>query len=317
MVDRPRKTLEQLTQDVLESGNINSISDADLDTLFNEVEGTSSTTTNPPAQVGNQAPASGSPGIPATGTPAPAYSGDVPPPQGNIGASDAETKVALAQQADEIRQLKELVETLRQPAIDPTTQRTDPNADPDDDIDDSMIIEKPKEMIKKIAQREAARTVILGLTHYDTQSRRERAIEQYKSTHPDFDSLRPAMAQVVRDFPQLNKDPNALSRIYELAKQRVTKQGEELRTSLGLNEMDSLRKEIQDLKAQSGLTIEQAKAKLLDEIKRRRSAQGTLSGSPAVSVDTRTIPSQRTVPQTEEDKIFDDMMASGPSKLSF
>jgi hypothetical protein len=299
MVDRPRKTLEQLTQDVLESGNINSISDADLDTLFNEVEGTSSTTTNPPAQVGNQAPASGSPGIPATGTPAPAYSGDVPPPQGNIGASDAETKVALAQQADEIRQLKELVETLRQPAIDPTTQRTDPNADPDDDIDDSMIIEKPKE------------------THYDTQSRRERAIEQYKSTHPDFDSLRPAMAQVVRDFPQLNKDPNALSRIYELAKQRVTKQGEELRTSLGLNEMDSLRKEIQDLKAQSGLTIEQAKAKLLDEIKRRRSAQGTLSGSPAVSVDTRTIPSQRTVPQTEEDKIFDDMMASGPSKLSF
>ncbi len=316
MVDRPRKTLDQLTQDVLESG-ISSISDADLDTLFTEVDGNPPTTINPPASTGNQAPATGSPGIPATGTPAPATSGDVPPPQGNIGASDAGTKAALAQQAEEIRQLKGLIETLKQPAVEPQVQRVDPNADPDDDIDDSMIIDKPKEMIKKLAQREAARTVILGLTHYDTQTRRERAIEQFKSTHADFDNLRSTMAQVVKEFPQLNRDPNALPRIYDLAKQRATKQGEELRTSLGLNEMDTLRKEIQELKAQSGLTIEQAKAKLLDEIKRRRSAQGTLSGSPAVSQDSRTTTAQRTVPQTEEDKIFDDMLNSGPAKLTF
>ncbi len=316
MAERPRKTLDQLTQDVLESG-ISSISDADLDTLFTEVDGNPPATINPPASTGNQAPATGSPGIPATGTPAPATSGDVPSPQGNIGASDAGTKAALAQQAEEIRQLKELIETLKQPVQEPQTTKTDPTADPDDDIDDSMIIEKPKEMIKKLAQREAARTVILGLTHYDTQSRRERAIEQFKSTHADFENLRPAMAQVVKEFPQLNRDPNALSRIYDLAKQRATKQGEELRTSLGLNEVDALRREIQELKAQSGLTIEQAKAKLLDEIKRRRSAQGTLSGSPAVSQDSRTTTAQRTVPQTEEDKIFDDMLNSGPAKLTF
>ncbi len=316
MAERPRKTLDQLTQDVLESG-ISSISDADLETLFTEVDGNPPATNNPPASTGNQAPATGSPGTPATGTPAPATSGDVSPPQGNIGASDAETKAALAQQAEEIRQLKGLIETLKQPAIEPQVQRTDPNADPDDDIDDSMIIDKPKEMIKKMAERIAARTVILGLTHYDTQSRRERAIEQFKTTHSDFENLRGTMAQVVKEFPQLNKDPNALPRIYDLAKQRATKQGEELRTSLGLNEVDSLRREIQELKAQSGLTIEQAKAKLLDEIKRRRSAQGTLSGSPAVSQDSRTTTAQRTVPQTEEDKIFDDMLNSGPAKLTF
>jgi len=125
------------------------------------------------------------------------------------------------------------------------------------------------------------------------------------------------MKQVVADFPQLNKDPNALPKIYDLAKQRAAKQGEELRASLGLNEVEALRKEIQDLKAQSGLTIEQAKAKLLEEIKRRRSAQGTLSGSPAVSQDSRTTTAQRTVPLSEEDKIFEDMLNSGPQKLSF
>lgn len=326
MAEKPRKTIEQLTQDVLESG-VGLMTDKDLETLFSEEtpanpgQAQTQTQSLPPTQVGNQAQ-TGTPGTPATGTPGAVDSnGIVQTPQGDQGSLDQETKSLreqVAQQNARIEQLTNLMESLKQPEQQyqqPVQQQT--QEDPDSDIDDAIIIEKPKENIKKLAQREAARIVIAALTNYDSSARRERAIEAFKATRPDFDGLRPEMSKIVKEFPQLNRDPDALPKIYELAKTRAAKKNQELRTGLGLDQMDALKKEIQELKAQSGMTVEQAKAKLLEEIKKRRSASGTLPASSAISQDDRATMSSKTTPLTPEEKQFDDILNSGPARLAF
>jgi len=334
MSDAPKKSIDELTQDVLASG-IGLLSDKDLETLFGDIgavpQRNPETPLSPPpvaaiATPGIQDPKPGEPGTPAIAEPdvlsqipEEFRDKDVPTSLGKITKSIAEAKAAASQKDKEIEDLRELVNTLKQPVAPTQTAQTptDPNADPDDDIDDTMIIEKPKENIKKLIERISARMMVLGLTQYDTLSKRERTIERFSETHPDFNILRPEMAQIVKEYPQLNQDPNALSKIYDIAKLRVTKRNTELaQVGRPVAPAAIVTTPAIDQKELMTKAVEQAKIEILEGLKKRRAASGISSGSPAISQDQRNTDALKTIPQTEEDQIFNAILDSGPSKLS-
>lgn len=320
MATAQRKTLEELQAEV-EKG-LGLTSDEDLKALFDDVDlNTPGQTTpaNPPAQhagsqatqSGNVTPATGQPVDVLTHIPEEFRDKDVPTSLGKMTKSISETRSAMSNQAKELQELRDLVESLRQPASavphEPQPHRADqPQEDPDEDIDDSMIIEKPKEMIKKLAQREAARIAIAALTQYDTAARRERAIEAFRTSHPDFDGLRDEMGAVVKEYPQLNRDPNALPKIYDLAKKRAEKKMEALRVSMGATSTPINEEEI----------IAKAVDRIKQEVAKRRSASGTLPAGQGVSPDQRVTSPQRTIQKTPDEQLFDEILNSGPAKLT-
>jgi hypothetical protein len=322
-----RKTLEELQREV-EQGATGIMSDQDLQSLFEEAGTTTQPnqpSNQPPAgqpagsqagQPGNQTPANGQPDDILTQIPDEFKDKDVPTSLGKMTKSISETRSAMDRQAREIQELRDLVETLRQPEPSQFNQQQQGNAnssqqrpdeDPDSDIDDTMIIEKPKEMVRKIAQREAARIAIAALSQYDTGARRERQIEAFRATHPDFDSVKDDMAAVVKDFPQLNRDPNALPKIYDLAKKRAEKRTAELRASLGTNVPQLSEEEV----------VSKAVDRIKAEIAKRRSASGIPSTGQGITPNQRMTPQTRTVPKTADEEIFDEMLNAGPAKLSF
>jgi hypothetical protein len=318
-----RKTLEELQKEVLGSGS-GIMSDEDLRALFEDpaIQPQGNQPSNqPPAanpagsqagQPGTETPANGQPEDILTQIPDEFKDKDVPTSLGKMTKSISETRSAMGRQTKEIQELRDLVETLRQPAQIPNDPRGNANSqqqpeeDPDSDIDDTMIIEKPKEMVRKIAQREAARIAIAALSQYDSGARRERQIEAFKATHSDFDAVREDMATVVKEFPQLNRDPNALPKIYDLAKRRVEKRLESLKTSLGTQAPTYSKEDI----------VSEAVDRIKVEIAKRRSASGIQSNTQGITPGDRMTTPQRNIPKTPDEEIFDEILGSGPSKLS-
>lgn len=317
-----RKTIEQLQKEVAESG-LGLMSDQDLKDLFGDAGPDPATLQNtapiPPAAnpagsqgnpAGNNPPATGAPEDVLESIPEEFRDKDVPTSLGKMTKSISDTRSTMDRQAKEIQELRDIVDTLRQPAQPAPAGNVNAGAapgteeDPDADIDDTMCLESPKSSIKKLAQREAARIAIAALTQYDTALRRERQIDEFRKTHTDFDNLRDDMSAIVKEYPQLNRDPNALPKIYEMARQRATKRIEALKGSLGvttapINEEEVISKAVDRIKA---------------EIAKRRSASGTTSTG-AVNPAQRVEAAPRQVPKSQDEEFFDELVSAGPATL--
>ncbi len=304
--EKPRKTLEELQREVMDSGS-GLTSDEDLRVLFSGdepvTEPTDAGTNKPAQQVAQQgAPVESAPVVPEPGAT------DVSAPHGN---KESVLEAELAKRDGEIEKLRNLLEELKRPQIDtptqPTQQVVKQEPEEDDGIDDTSIIEKPKETITKMLQRErakimeeAAKLVVAGLTHYDGYQSKKETLRRFRDAHPDFDSLRGEMATVLKEYPQLNNDPNALPKLYELAKQNVAKRTESLKKDVGIDK-EQLKTEIYN--------------EIVEGIRKRKAASGALPGSPPVSPDTRGNSEPKVLPLTPDEEILEAMLKSGPGKL--
>ncbi len=325
MSDKPKKTLDQITQDVLNSQF--GITDADLSLLFEDTSTDKSTPSPTPAATTPSAETvtepvvtepevtpivTSTPVIPAPIVPS------VTPPEPNRQATVPDNKSkdlesSLNNQKEQIAQMQMLLKELlkRSQGTEPAASRT-VIPDPLADIDDQSIIEKPKETITKLVQGILKVVLPAAFAEYDVQISKRQTMDAFRGNHSDFDELRPVMRQIVLENPTVNDDISALPRVYQEAKDRRTTMLDTMRKELNIpitpivpvvSEEDVLAK------------LEQ---RIVEKIRKRRAALAATSPitEPVLPV-TRMTPIAKEVPKTEADIMFDAMMKAGVPSSGF
>lgn len=340
MPDKPRMTVQELT-DAIHQGL--DVSDDDLAVLFDEAPVTAGQPS--PGTQGQTAPAAPTPQAPTVpvAPPAPAPTTGQPNELMNIlpekfrGESDpnkavsklaqsyGEVESELSRNRQELSQLKDYVQKMLnqgQPAHQPTQPVAQPQGGlpelpelpkQDGEEDDISFLEKPRAESRKEALRilmsEGPKIMAHMLTRYDTIKTRQVLVDEFKKTHQDFDLYREELMQVFRENPWLDQDISQLPRAYDMAKDKfAAKQRGSSPTSTTTAQPQTQVVDVAALKAE-------IKAELLEGIRKRRAAGGVTGGSAPVTPQSRTDANPRQQPQTEEDKIWDDMMNSGPANM--
>jgi hypothetical protein len=239
--------------------------------------------------------------------------------------SYAELERELKKQKDDVANLNNLVKTLSDKAKIPEPIATTPPIPapvqqlPEDDVEDSMFFDKPKEASTKVAARVAAAAII----QYHTAMERQKFVDNFKAQHPDFENYREDMFAILKTRPDLDQNPANLPMVFEMAKQRYAKRLEDMKTAMGIpspspapasTPAPAITEEQMEIIEQR--MMEKAKAALLEEAKKRRAAQGTLGGSTTTPAEKAT-PTQTVKPKTEDEVIFDEILASGPKAANF
>lgn len=326
---KPKKTLDQIVNDTLSSNF--GISDADLQLLFNDPAATTApdqtsanatltvepVTAPPPAAEPTAPAASPTVTLPAVSMPEPPPTVPTVEPVSTMDKSK-DIEDSLKSMRDELRQLATIVQeqsTRRSQA--PGTEPANATPDPLDEIDDQAIIQSPKENVVKATYAILKKVLPAAFAEYDTARATREFLDRFRSEHPDFDELRPLMRQVVAENPAVNDNFPALPRVYEEAKKRR------------LTALEAMRKE---LNIPSGpvstttappLSEEEIVAKvakqLKEEITKRRQAAVPLTPSQTtpISPSDRQTPNVTTKPMTEEEKMFQEMLDSGPPSTKF
>ncbi len=241
--------------------------------------------------------------------------------------SYGELEAELRKEREEKANLNNMLQNLsNQPVPEPTFQPTIPQAIDDvDDVEDSMFFDKPKEATTRVSERiskkvasEVAASMLIAYHNALTEaSKRIQFVEAFKAQHPDFGKYREDMAAILRARPDLDKNAQNLPMVYEMAKARYTARLNSMRQELGVAPAPS---DTPPAPAPTQLTeaelIEKAKAAILAEIGRRKAASGITGGVPPTSPQVRATPTVTEVPKTAEDQIFDEMMGSGPNRLT-
>jgi hypothetical protein len=186
-----------------------------------------------------------------------------------------------------------------------------------DDVEESLFFDKPKEATKKVASQVAAAMLMAYHTQLTEASKRVQYVEGFKAQHPDFADYREDMAAILKARPDLDKRVDSLPIVYETAKARHKARLDRMRKELGVTESIP---QVQSTQPRSTLTddqlIERAKTAILEELKKRRAASGITGGTVITSPTERGQPVVAEKPKTPEDRIFEEMMSSGRSKLS-
>jgi len=228
---------------------------------------------------------------------------------------------------EELLRLRELVENLSRPVpasnqlMQPNAQVATPQEGADDfaDIDDVSVLERPKELILRMVDKRAAQIAAAAVGQYHQmqvdQLRRSQIIEQFKAAHSDFDTYVDDMRAVIQARPDLNQRTDSLPVIFDMAKERYRKRIETQRTQLGI--VDHTPQQLFTEEMKQSLLVEateKAKREILEEVRKRRAASGTLPGSTPNTMQSIVEEKPKDKPMTYEEKVFNDMMTSGPNK---
>jgi hypothetical protein len=183
----------------------------------------------------------------------------------------------------------------------------------DGEEDDISFLEKPRAEARKEALRvlmnEGPKIMAHMLNRYDTIKTRQVIVDEFKKTHPDFDMYRDEMMVVFRENPWLDQDITQLPRAYEMAKEKfAAKQRGVSPTTPATQTPSQPAVDVNALRAS-------IKAELLEEVRKRRAAGGVTGGSAPVTSQQRSNENPRQQSATEEDRIWEDMMNSGPAAM--
>jgi len=327
---KPKKTLDQITQDVLNSQF--GISDADLSLLFEDpstdlTPSPTPATTTPSVETVTE-PVEPEPETtpvvtPAPVIPAPIIPSATPPepsrPVEPVPDKSKDVESSLTAQKEQIAQMQALLQELLKRSQAPETAKpvaTDPNVD----IDDQQIIEKPKETITKLVQGILKVVLPAAFSEYDTEISKRQTMDEFRRTHKDFDELRPIMRQIVLENPTVNNDVSALPRVYQEAKDRKAAMLESMRRELNIPIVPVTPAPAASV--QPALSEEDMLAKLeqriVEKIRKRRAALAATSptGEPVLPV-ARMTPIQKEAPKTEADIMFEAMLKAGVPSTDF
>ena len=243
-----------------------------------------------------------------------------------------DTEAELTRRSQELSQLQSVVQELsRKPREEfrtsQTQQVTQPAAqptkvaEPDVEIDDMSFLDSPvanavaiaRKVAKEIAEETSKRVSVEQIRDYDTFTLRRSTFEKFKADHSDFDNFKSEFAEACRLHPEWDNDVNGLPRLYDLAKTLAKARGTQTTTNVPAIDIEKLKAEIRaEVEASS---YEKAKQAVVEEIKRRKAAAGSISSNPLTTPQERVSPFVKTEPLTDEEKIFKDMVDSGPRTL--
>jgi hypothetical protein len=247
-----------------------------------------------------------------------------------------ELEQQFQKQQEEVARLREFVESYVAPkAQAPTPPPTQPTTHPAEakegtdevEFEDVDFLERPREVIPKVTDAIVKKRVQEALAQYHNyliaEAQRQKMMEEFKRSHPDFDQYVTEMREILTERPDLNNRIDALPIIYEAAKSRRTQKIEALKAQLGLpNQQPSQTAQVaqgqQTQVPQSPLDIREQIRQALRELaqeNRRRAASGVLGGSAPSTPTQRVEEVPKEQPQSEEDMIFEAMLKSGPKGL--
>jgi len=246
--------------------------------------------------------------------------------------SYGEVEAELKREKEERARLETMVQNLSVPQVSdqPTMampQQVSQPAQDVDDVDDALFFDKPKEATTKVSKRVASEVAAAMLIAYHNAlteaSKRVQYVEAFKAQHPDFPKYREDMAFILRARPELDKKAENLPMVYEMAKVRYNSRLDAMRKELGVPNVQP------DIPAAPAPTpiptttapneselVEKVKTALMAEINRRKAASGLTGGGTPTSPANRSTNAVTQVPKSDEDALFDEMMASGPNRLA-
>ena len=306
-----KRTLDQITQDTLSSNF--GLSDADLALLFeddtdNESDNSSDVTDASPSIETVQ------PVQPATTTP------DVSTPVVNTVTPSPSPEpvkgVDISSLEDKVQQMSMIVqELMRKSQMPPQEAAPQQWVNPADEISDQDMIQKPKESTMKLLVGTLKAILPAAFAEYDASVQKRAFLEAFRQEHKDFDELRPMMRQIVAENPA-NDDVYALPRVYEEAKRRRTAAIEAFKKELAGTSAQPSASVPADLNEETLAKLEQ---RLAERIRKRRAVSGTLTSdqtAPVSPADRQTV-TPKEKPMTAEEKMFLEMLQSGPASTRF
>ena len=227
--------------------------------------------------------------------------------------SYTDMEAELRKEKDEKANMQKILDSLSAPrSVTPAPIQ----APQDDDIEDAQFFEKPKEMVAKMVERIAAQKIL----QYHADMERARYIEGFRTQHQDFDQMRGEILEVLAARPDLDKDQRNLPIVFEMARQLKVRKINDLKASLGLATPSLQPVQPASIQAQMPLDREKLKEELMEairaELQKRKSASGIQGGSAPVNPSDRLSPAPVVKPMTEEERILQEMMDSGPKTLS-
>jgi hypothetical protein len=320
---KPKKSLDQIVSDTLNSNF--GISNDDLATLF-EDEPTQATPPIEPATPPIEAATPPAPAAtPVAPAPAAASTTNTPEPQRvePIPVQTKEWEKDITSTKEQLAGLTTLVQELvRRTQIKPESPKADNKPNPLDEITDQDIIERPKESVVKAMRAILGEVLPKAFQEYDTATTARQTIGQFATQHADFNELRPIMRQIVSEDPANNDNMAALPRVYEEAKRRKVAALAAMRKELAIPEA-TVETPAPAAPATPQLSEEELMTKLeqrlAEKIRKRRAASGALTNSQTapVSPTERQATPIREKPLTDDEKLFEDMMNSGPPSTQF
>lgn len=234
---------------------------------------------------------------------------DVPTSLGKITKSYADLQAELTKQRDELANMNRLVKSVMEKEPQYVPQQPVATG-PADDIEDSAFFENPKEAVSKMAARIAA-TQILA---YHTAVQKQAYVDNFKAQNSDFENYREDIVAILRARPDLDKDERNLPLVFELAKQRKVQRLVEMKTQLGIQVPPSA--PALDLETIKKEAYESAMKAITEGIAKRQAASGIQGGSTPVQPNTRVQPRVTEKPLTAEDSLMQELLNSGPKKLT-
>lgn len=314
-----KKTLDQIVNDTLSSNF--GISDEDLQSLFDDsvVE----PTTNPTSAIATPTVEPATPTPPATEPTVTAASTEVIPPVVSppepLPDKSKDLENSLKTANDQIAQLLMAVKELERKSQATGPKPVKPQVDPTADIDDQAIIAAPKESIVKLMKAMLKDALPAAFTEYDTIRSTRDLVDKFRSEHSDFDELRSIMRQIVSENPASNDNPAALPRVYEEAKRRKIAALELMKKELNLPASTGSEPALSTPRLSEEEILAKLEKRLVENIRKRRNASVPLAStqSAPVSPIDRMAPRDATKPITEEEKMFEEMLTSGPSSTNF
>lgn len=235
--------------------------------------------------------------------------------------SYADLEAELKKEKESRENLDRMVQNLSTPPEPAQSVVPTPTMEDTEDVDDSLFFEKPKEattrVSKKVATEVAAAMLIAYHNALTEASKRVQYVEAFKVDHPDFAEYREDLAVILRARPDLDKKPESLPMVYEMAKSRHRARLEQMRKELGVTTPATPTPLAPAPPAVNEAELtEKIKAAVIAEIQKRKAASGLTGGGSPTSPTERGAPVVIQQPKTREEEIFDEMQASGPKQLS-
>ena len=344
-----QKSIEQLREKV--HGGLELLSDNELAVLFEDTEKLSQDAPIP-TQTNNEpstAPAPAEPAPPAGETvqgqanlvnlmPEKFRDKDEAASLQKMLKAMQEQESELTRKSQELSQLQNVVQELSRPREEyKPPQRVAPQpaaqpvkaSEPEVEVDDLTFLDSPvsngkaiaESVARRVAEEVTRRVSVEQIRDYDTFSLRRSTFEKFRSDHRDFDSLRAEFAEACRIHPEWDNDIQGLPKLYDFAKTLAKARGvttDATPSTIPVQPTPAV--DMATLRAQIIAEVEassyaKAKQAITDEIKKRQAAAGIVSTTPWQTPEQRVAPIQKTTPMTEEEKIFQEMVDSGPKGL--
>lgn len=326
------KTIEDLAKQVVDS-QAGLMSVEDLKVFFEDTPTAAPSPTNQTTVEPANAPAPQAPAVTPAATAEPAVSQpnildfmpekfrDADPKTSieKLTRSYAELEAELMKEREARAESDRMIQNLSspQPTVDMPPMGPIEGQQNLEDVDDSMFFDKPKEATTKVATQVATAVLVAYHNALSEASKRVQYVNEFKAARPDFNEYREDMAAILKLRPDLDKRVESLPVVYDLAKARYRARLDKMRRDLGVTATSTPTSPVQPTTQpiDESKLIEKVTAAIVAEINKRKAASG-FTGATPVSPTDRAAPTVTQTPKTPEDEVFDEMMGSGPKKLS-